>query len=68
MHFKEIGMELIRDQITVNDFKWKEQIRMYLNEKDIIVSHFDYKMNYGCEYRPPVQIDVPTNTSTRFLF
>ena len=48
MHFKEIGMELIRDQITVQDFKWKEQIRMYLAEEDIFLNHFDYKLSYSC--------------------
>lgn len=33
-----------------------------------MVSHFDHKMAYGCEYRPPLQIYVPTNTTTRFLY
>jgi hypothetical protein len=26
---KEVGFELVRDQITVSDFKWKEQLRFY---------------------------------------
>lgn len=48
MHLREIGLELIRDQITSSDFKWKEQIRMYSTEEDIVVSHFDGKINYAC--------------------
>lgn len=32
MHLREIGLELVRDQITPSDFKWKEQIRMYTGE------------------------------------
>jgi hypothetical protein len=68
MHLREIGLELIRDQITTSDFKWKEQIRMYSTEEDIFVAHFDGKMPYSCEYRPPTHISIPTNTSTRFLY
>lgn len=37
---KETGLELIHDQVTVQDFKWKEQIRMYSVEEDIVVSQF----------------------------
>lgn len=37
---KDTGLELIHDQITVQDFKWKEQIRMYSIEEDIVVSQF----------------------------
>lgn len=61
-------MELIRDQVTSVDFKWKEQMRMYASEEELLVCHFDGKIAYGCEYRPPIEITVPTNTSTRFLY
>jgi hypothetical protein len=68
IHFREIGMDLARDQITASDFKWKEQLRMYISDEDIFVCHFDGKISYLCEYRPPLYLNVPTNTSTRYLY
>ena len=68
MHLREIGTELLRDQITPSDFKWKEQIRMYSNDDDIFVCHLDGKLPYLCEYRPPRELNIPTSTSTRYLY
>ena len=68
MHLREVGTELIRDQITPSDFKWKEQIRMYATDDDIFVCHLDGKLPYLCEYRPPRELNIPTSASTRYLY
>ena len=38
------------------------------NEDDITVCHFDGKLNYLCEYRPPRELSIPTAASTRYLY
>ena len=58
----------MRDQVTTNDFKWKEQLKFTQSEEEILVSQFDGKLVYGCEYYPPGRLTVPTGTSTRFRY
>lgn len=29
---RDISLELVRDQITLSDFKWKEQLKMYISD------------------------------------
>lgn len=65
---KEAGGELVRDQATISDFKWKEQLRFYPHEEDISVCQFATRMVYGCEYYPPSTLQVPTLTSSRLLY
>lgn len=61
-------MELIREQITNLDFKWKQQLRLYIYEEEFFMCHFDGKLQYLCEYRPPTHLTVPTNASMRYLY
>lgn len=43
-------------------------MRIYGQEEDIFVCHFDGKLPYLCEYRPPTHLTIPTGASTRYLY
>ena len=60
MTLREIGEDMIRDQLTKDDFKWKEQLKYSIEEEEIVITQFNKKLVYGLEYYPPSSIIVPT--------
>ena len=60
MSLREIGEDMIRDQLTKDEFKWKEQLKYSIEDEEIVITQFNKKLVYGLEYYPPSKIIVPT--------
>ena len=59
-NLRDIGEEMIREQTTKDDFKWKEQLKYSIEDEEVVITQFNRKLNYGLEYYPPSKIIVPT--------
>lgn len=68
MSFHEIGLDMIKDQVSKEDFKWKQQLKYSIEEEEIYITQFNRKFQYGLEYYPPHKIAVPTLNYRMLLF
>ena len=68
MNLREIGEDMMREQVSKDDFKWKEQLKYTIEDEEIVITQFNKKLLYGLEYYPPSEIRVPTQNWQMLLY
>jgi dynein heavy chain len=54
LHFRDLIDYVVKEQITdINDFRWKQNIRFYLDSHDIIIKILNTSFDSGNEYLGP---------------
>lgn len=53
IHLSECATYLANNETTIKDFRWAQQLRMYIQEEEVQVQQICYTVPYGYEYYRP---------------